>query len=284
MYNFILMTKNIKALRVGFIGTGAICSLITREIESGKVGNVEILALYDTDSLSAKNLSKQLTSDPHLYTSIDDLANDPQIDLVIECASPIAVEKSAEIVLRANKNILIMSSGALLDRSYLSQLQQIANKNNKRIYIPSGAVGAIDTLNSLKGLLEEVSIITTKSPKSLSGSLGFQKWEENDIKEKTLIFSGNAQQAIKLFPANVNIAATISLSGLGAENTKILVYADPKSKINTHEISIKSKAGNYNFKFENLPSSENPKTSFLAILSALQTIRKINGNYLEIGS
>ena len=74
------------------------------------------------------------------------------------------------------------------------------------------------------------------------------------------------------------------MSGLGAENTKILVYADPKSKINTHEISIKSKAGNYNFKFENLPSSENPKTSFLAILSALQTIRKINGNYLEIGS
>ena len=149
MYNFILMIKNLRALRVGFIGTGAICSLITREIESGKVGNVEILALYDTDSLSAKNLSKQLTSDPHLYTSIDDLANDPQIDLVIECASPIAVEKSAEIVLRANKNILIMSSGALLDRSYLSQLQQIANKNNKRIYIPSGAVGAIDTLNSL---------------------------------------------------------------------------------------------------------------------------------------
>ena len=284
MYNFILMIKNLRALRVGFIGTGAICSLISREIESGKVGNVEILALYDTDSLSAKNLSKQLTSDPHLYTSIDDLANDPQIDLVIECASTIAVEKSAEIVLRANKNILIMSSGALLDRSYLSQLQQIANKNNKRIYIPSGAVGAIDTLNSLKGLLEEVSIITTKSPKSLSGSLGFQKCEENDIKEKTLIFSGNAQQAIKLFPANVNIAATISLSGLGAENTKILVYADPKSKINTHEISIKSKAGNYNFKFENLPSSENPKTSLLAILSALQTIRKINGNYLEIGS
>ena len=70
MYNFILMTKNIKALRVGFIGTGAICSLITREIESGKVGNVEILALYDTDSLSAKNLSKQLTSAPHLYLSL----------------------------------------------------------------------------------------------------------------------------------------------------------------------------------------------------------------------
>lgn len=284
MYNFILMTKNIRALRVGFIGTGAICSLITREIESGKVGNVEIIALYDSNSLSAKNLSKQLTSDPHLYTSIDDLANDPQIDLVIECASSIAVEKCAEIVLKANKNILIMSSGALLDRSYLSGLQQIANKNNKRIYIPSGAVGAIDTLNSLKGLLEEVSIITTKSPKSLSGSPGFQKWKEIVIKEKILIFSGNAQQAIKLFPANVNIAATISLSGLGPENTKIFVYADPKSKINTHEVSIKSKAGNYNFKFENLPSSENPKTSLLAILSALQTIRKINGNYLEIGS
>ncbi len=284
MYNFILMTKNIKALRVGFIGTGAICSLITREIESGKVGNVEILALYDTDSLRAKNLYNQLMSDPRLYTSIDDLAKDSDIDLVIECASPIAVVKSAEIVLRANKNILIMSSGALLDKSYLSKLEKIANKNNKKIYIPSGAVGAIDTLNSLVGLLEEVSIITTKSPKSLSGSPGFQKWEKNGITKKTLIFSGNAQQAIKLFPANVNISATVSLSGLGAENTKVLVYADPLSKINTHEISIKSKAGNYNFRFENLPSSDNPKTSLLAILSALQTIRKINGNYLEIGS
>ena len=278
------MTKNLRALRLGFIGTGAICSLITREIESGNVGNVEILALYDTNSLSAENLSKSLKSDPFLYTSIDDLANNPQIDLVVECASPIAVEKCAETVLEANKNILIMSSGALLDERYLSKLKNIASKNNKRIYVPSGAVGAIDTLNSLRGLIQEVSIITTKSPKSLSGAPGFKQWEGTGINAKTLIFSGNAQQAIKLFPANVNIAATISLSGLGPEKTKVLVYADPKSKINIHVISIKSKAGKYKFKFENLPSSENPKTSLLAILSALQTIRKINGNYLEIGS
>ena len=118
--------------------------------------------------------------------------------------------------------------------------------------MPSGAVCAIDTLNSLRGLIQEVSIITTKSPKSLSGAPGFKQWEGTGINAKTLIFSGNAQQAIKLFPANVNIAATISLSGLGPEKTKVLVYADPKSKINIHVISIKSKAGKYKFKFENL--------------------------------
>ena len=284
MYNFLLMMKNTRALRVGFIGTGAICSLIAREIESGKVGNVEILALYDTNSLSAKNLLKKLNSDPCIYTSIEDLVSNSDIDLIIECASTIAVEKNAETVLKSNKDILIMSSGALLDKSYLSKLKKITDQNNNRIYIPSGAVGAIDTLNSLKGLIDKVSIITTKSPKSLLGSPGFKKWEEKVLNEKILIFSGNAKEAITLFPANVNIAATISLSGIGAENTKVIVYADPKSKVNTHEISIKSRAGNYNFTFENLPSSENPKTSLLAILSALQSIRKINGNYLEIGS
>ncbi|MBA32165.1 MAG: aspartate dehydrogenase [Chloroflexi bacterium] len=278
------MTNNNNQLNVGFIGTGAICSLIAKEIESGKVGKVHIIAVFDINLSSANNLVDQLKSEPSVYNSIENLVDNPQIDLIIECASPIAVEKNAEIVLKANKDILIMSSGALLDKKFFSRLKNISNKNNKKIYVPSGAVGAIDTIKSLKGIINEVTITTTKNPISLLGSLGFKKWEEKKITEKKLIFTGNANEAIKLFPANVNIAATISLSGIGAENTKVLVYADPNSKSNIHEVSIKSKAGNYKFTFENLPSKENPKTSYLAILSALQTIRKINGNFLEIGS
>jgi len=271
-------------LKVGFIGTGAISSIIAKEIESGKLGNIEIVAVFDTNLSFANILVNQLNSNPYIYSSIENLVNNEKIDLIIECASQTAVEKNAELVLKANKDILVMSSGALLNKNLYTRLEEISDKNNTRIYIPSGAVGAIDTIKSLKGMINQVTITTIKNPISLIGSLGFKKWEDKGITEKKLIFKGNANEAIKLFPANVNIAATISLSGIGPENTKVLVYADPDSKINAHEVSIKSKAGNYKFLFENQPSKENPKTSYLAILSAIQTIRRINGNFIEIGS
>ena len=92
-------------LKVGFIGTGAISSIIAKEIESGKLGNIEIVAVFDTNLSFANILVNQLNSNPYIYSSIENLVNNEQIDLIIECASQTAVEKNAELVLKANKDI-----------------------------------------------------------------------------------------------------------------------------------------------------------------------------------
>ncbi|MEM2518268.1 MAG: aspartate dehydrogenase domain-containing protein, partial [Candidatus Bathyarchaeia archaeon] len=77
------------------------------------------------------------------------------------------------------------------------------------------------------------------------------------------------------FPANVNVAATLSLAGIGAEKTVVRVVADPTISRNIHEIEVKGDFGELRVHVENVPSAENPKTSFLAALSAIATLKRL---------
>ena len=95
------------------------------------------------------------------------------------------------------------------------------------------------------------------------------------IEKETLLFEGTASEAVKAFPANVNVAATISLAGIGFERTKVRVIADPTLSRNVHEITVEGEFGKLSTRVENLPSPENPKTSYLAALSAISTLKKI---------
>ena len=99
-----------------------------------------------------------------------------------------------------------------------------------------------------------------------------------------MIFQGSAAEAVSLFPANVNVAATVSLAGIGPDSTKVVVIADPDSPGNVHEIKAISTAGLFSFRFENRPHDTNPKTSFLAVLAAVETLRSICQPSLRIGT
>ncbi len=102
--------------------------------------------------------------------------------------------------------------------------------------------------------------------------------------EKTIIFEGTSKEAIKLFPANINVAALLSLTGLGSEKTKVRIVADPGTDKNTHEIEAKGKFGKMSLKIENIPDENNPKTSRLAILSAIERLRAICSDDIKIGT
>jgi aspartate dehydrogenase len=180
--------------------------------------------------------------------------------------------------------MLVMSSGALVDADFMRKVSAAAAKSGASIYVPSGAVGGIDTLRAAKPLLESVTIVSTKKPIALSGAPGFADWEDVEITEPTVIFEGSATEAVELFPANVNVAATVSLAGIGPDATKIKVVADPDSPGNVHEINAVSRAGKFSFRFENKPHETNPKTSFLAVLSAIETLRSICDPGLRIGT
>ena len=127
---------------------------------------------------------------------------------------------------------------------------------------------------------------TTKNNNSLKGAPFFTNYGINvdEILNRQVIFEGNAEDAIKQFPSNVNVSALISLAGIGFKQTNVKIVVDPEVTNNIHEIDVKWKFGEFTIKISNRPSSENPKTSYLAILSALECLRSICSHDLKIGS
>ena len=279
------MPENVK---IGLIGCGSMGSELARAVKRGDAGTAEIIGIFDECAPGRNALAKELGegdgTTPVETDTVTDLVALPGLDLIVECASQVAVVAHAETVLGAGKSMLVMSSGALTSPEFMRTISEAASKSGASIYVPSGAVGGIDTLRAAKSLLEEVTIVSTKPPIALSGAPGFADWEDVEISEPTVIFEGTAAEAVGLFPANVNVAATVSLAGIGPDATKVKVVADPDSPGNVHEINAVSRAGKFSFRFENVPHETNPKTSFLAVLAAIETLRSISDPGLRIGT
>lgn len=103
------------------------------------------------------------------------------------------------------------------------------------------------------------------------------------VTEPTVVFEGNALEAVAGFPANVNVAAALSLAGLGAERTRVRIVVDPRDTRNRHKIEAVGACGRLSLEVENVPSPDNPKTSYLAALSALALLQRLSAN-LAVGS
>ena len=156
----------------------------------------------------------------------------------------------------------------------------------RTIYLPSGAIAGLDGIKSVKDELDSVYLTTTKHPRSLKGAKFFENssLDIDSIESSTVIFEGMARDAVSLFPANVNVAALLSLSGIGSEKTMVRIVADPDTDKNTHHIEALGKFGKMEFTIENFPDPSNPKTSRLAILSAIETLRRYCSSDIQIGS
>ena len=108
--------------------------------------------------------------------------------------------------------------------------------------------------------------------------------DPDKISKPTVLFDGVANEAVSLFPKNVNVAALLSLVGLGSKKTSVRIVADPNTNKNTHQINANGKFGNLSFTIENIPDSTNPKTSRLATLSAIELVRQICTKEVQIGT
>jgi aspartate dehydrogenase len=182
--------------------------------------------------------------------------------------------------------MMIMSVGALADSGFLAELLQAAAKKGCRIYVPTGAIAGIDAIRSVRHLLDSVTLTTTKSPKALAGAPFFEtsKIKLDDITKSTVIYEGAAAEAVRAFPANVNVAAVLSLAGIGVDKTRVRIVADPQATTNRHEIAAAGSFGEIKIAVNNVPSPGNPKTSFLAVLSAIECLRSICDDGMRIGS
>jgi aspartate dehydrogenase len=173
---------------------------------------------------------------------------------------------------------MIMSVGGIVES--FDALQRLAARYNARVYIPSGAISGIDALKAAQlGKIKSVTLTTRKNPRSFRGVKYVQQKgiALDRIKGERLLFSGSAQQAVKYFPQNINVAAILSIAGLGPLKTRIKIIASALVKKNIHEIKIESKAASITTRTENVLHPDNPKTSYLAVLSAIAALRQILG-------
>ena len=269
---------------VGLLGCGTIGTQLAEAVCAGEAGDAEVVALFDQDIKKASSLAEQLPASVSCFETFDQFLSAPRMELVVECATPKAVVAHAEALLAGGKDLLLMSSGALTDTSLFQRLSRLAQQNGRRLMMPSGALGGIDAMRAVRHQLDEVTLTTTKAPRSLQGAPGFREWESREIAQAEVIFEGTALEAVRLFPANVNVAATLGLSGIGPEKTRVKVVADPQSPGNVHEIAAKGRFGVLRFRMELRPHERNPRTSALAILSAIEALRSACSQGPRIGT
>jgi aspartate dehydrogenase len=266
------------------LGCGAIGTQIALAIDSGKIPAI-LTHVFDESKEKSAQLVEKLTNKPEIVENSHLLSSNP-IDLVVEAASQDAVKDVSLSVLQNKKDLMIMSVGALLDESIYDILSDACKDFKKTIYLPSGAIAGLDGIKSIKDELESLSITTTKHPRSLKGAKFFETSDINldEINSSTIIFEGTAKEAVSLFPANINVAALLSLTGIGSEKTGVKIIADPNTDKNTHHIEAAGKFGKMTFTIENFPDPNNPKTSRLAILSAIETLRQYCSDDIQIGT
>ncbi|WFN36735.1 aspartate dehydrogenase [Methanomicrobium antiquum] len=243
-------------IRVGLLGCGNVAEVIASEGTG-----INITALYDFEHSHAEHL-KELTGAPAFKKFEDFLSQD--LDIVVEAASVGAVYEHAEDVLMSGKDIVILSVGALADTDFKNRLIKIAEEKNRKIRIPSGAVMGLDNLKIGQiSPMSKVLLRTTKSPRSL-------RIETN---EKTLVFSGRADECIKQYPKNINVAVALELAT--GHDVEVELWADPDIKRNMHEIFAEGDFGDFYLKIKNNPCPQNPATSYLAALSIITLLKNL---------
>lgn len=263
-------------MKVGVIGCGAIGSVLCHFIDKS-LKDLKLVAICDIDKEKVKRLQKSLKNKP-LVTDIDGVIK--KSDIVVEAVSPSIIKELLKKCIKKRRHLMVMSAGGLINN------EDLLKKLTARLFIPSGAICGIDGIIAADiGEISSVKITTTKSPQGLEEApyIVKNKIDLKKIKNKTKIFEGSALEAIKEFPNNVNVSATLSLTGIGAKKTKVIVIADPKIKRNVHEIEVIGSFGNLTTKTENIVSPLNQKTSHLAVLSACATLKRLTGN-IKIGT
>lgn len=248
-------------MRIGIVGTGAIGTEVAKA--AATMERVSAIVVHDVRPEAVSALTGQVP-DAVAVDTLEALVD--QVDLVVETATVEAARTIVPQALTAGRDVLMMSIGAFVDDAFHDEMRRLAADHGARIWLPSGAVAGIDGVRAgaIAGL-KSVTLVTTKPPAGLGV----------EVDQWTVLFSGSAREAIARYPKNVNVAVCLSLVGLGADETNVQVVADPLATHNQHKIIAEGAFGRIRVEVENLPHPDNPKTSFLASLSAIATLHRI---------
>ena len=257
---------------IGIIGTGNIAAYLLEQVNGNRMANGKITAIFGRNQEVGHRLSERY--EVNFYTDLQAFLKAP-LDIVVEAATVEAAGLYLKEVVAHKKDLVVSSIGVFKDIGFLDEIKKMAESAGTHIFLPSGAIGGLDVLQSAKatGGLEKVQITTRKSP----ASLGIEAGEEK------VIFDGSAYEAVDKFPKNVNVALVLAIAGIGIEKTRVRVIVDPAIERNTHTIEAEGKFGKMQLQVENNPMPSNPKTSLLAALSILAVLQN-KDRALRIGN
>ena len=263
---------------IAIIGYGAIASelipVLYGQPEAGP-DRLSLLVRAARQDAVRRSVSQQLGQSQIQVEVLSNLENllARQPDLVVECAGHGAVANYGVRILEQGCDFLIASVGALADNDLLAQLTKAARDGGSQLIVPAGAIGGIDALGAarLSGLTS-VSYVGRKPPLAWAGTQAGSADELAALTEEKQIFSGSASEAARLFPKNANVAATLALAGMGMEETRVSLIADPLANVNSHEFEVESAALNFSMRLVGKPSPANPKTSRSTVFSIARAV------------
>lgn len=267
-------------IKVAIAGLGAIGFAVAEALDSGAIEGMTLTAVSARDTARAEARLVAFKA-PVPVLPLTELAE--AADVVVECIPASHFAALAESVLGRGKTLLPLSVGALLPRP---ELIDLARAKGGTIVVPTGALLGLDALRACaEGAVESVTLVTRKPPGGLAGA---PHLVENDISveglsEPKLVFEGTARDGAKGFPANVNVAAALSLAGIGPDETALQIWADPTVTRNTHTVTVEADAARLTMTIENVPTEENPRTGKITALSVLATLRRMTGP-LRVGT
>ena len=272
-------------MKLILLGGGTIARLVLEHLKKGEFPGVEVIAVVGrSDASRGAQLGREFGV-PFVVGLKAALARNP--DAVLEAASHDAVRAHLVPMLERGLTVIVLSAGALCDDTLRAQAESAAVRGDGLLYVPSGGIGALDALKGACAAgVQSVSIRVAKPPAAWKGiayveGLGV---DLDALRAPQVLFSGPARAGVPHFPQNVNIAAVLSLAGVGFDRTMLEVVADPGLTFNTHTISVAGRTGRFQLVLENVPSPENPKTAWLACYSALAAVKALSARGVRYGT
>jgi aspartate dehydrogenase len=258
-------------IRVAIAGLGAIGRVLARKLADGMPGLALVCAAAGDQAKARAWLADEGIACP----IVEPEAFPIHADLAVECAPAAVLDRICRPMLEAGKQVMVLSAGALLPRP---ELIELARTHGGQIIVPTGALLGLDAVTAAaEGTIRSVRMVTRKPPRGLAGA---PHLEANGISVEGLngpkcVFRGTAREAAVGFPANVNVAAALSLAGIGPDRTTMEIWADPTVDRNCHAIEVDSDSARFRLSIENIPS-ENPRTGRITALSVLAALRKLH--------
>ena len=270
--------KTREPLRVGIAGLGAVGLEVARRLIAGVPG-LKLTAVAVRDAEKARRALPQV-GDSIAVRKMTELAND--CDIVVECLPPALFRDVALSAIDKGRILMPLSVAQLLENG---DLIERAKQKGARILVPTGALIGLDAVRAAaEGTIHCVKMVTRKPPAGLEGApyLRENGISVSGLKEPLKVFDGSAREGARGFPANVNVAAALSLAGIGPDRTQLEIWADPNVTRNTHTISVDADTARFTMTIENIPS-ENPRTGKSVAPSTVAALRALVSE-LKVGT